>query len=168
MAHPCSSVRPGSVNGKRYSGLWMRSMKESSTREIGFSNATKWRKLEPGVCIRLHYTEMQDGNGVDKTTNAKCDAMIETMIRSVAAAEKRRWRKVKEKKPKIKESTGVRDNGGGAERFPVSGRSRGFDSRVWGAVSGGLILRCMNFLKVLPQITFMYSKHWYILLLLVN
>lgn len=52
------------VNGKRYSGLGMKSKKDCSTREA-------WLKLEQGVFICVHNNTIQDGNGVDMTTNTE-------------------------------------------------------------------------------------------------
>lgn len=45
----------------------------AQTKKLGSYNA---EKLEPGVCIRLHYKEIQDGDGVEDTTNAECDSII--------------------------------------------------------------------------------------------
>lgn len=42
-------------------------------RQIG--KLEKPRTLEPGVCIRQQY-EMEDGEGLDETANAECDATI--------------------------------------------------------------------------------------------
>lgn len=49
---------------------------ENKVSFINVTYVTIYRRLEPGVCILLHYNEMQDGNAVDEATNAKYDTII--------------------------------------------------------------------------------------------
>lgn len=64
-------------------------------------NATKWRKLEPDVCIRLHNNKIQDArwkwSGFDKEyrvqSHNSTTLRYHPIIRHAAAARERRWKK---------------------------------------------------------------------------
>lgn len=119
--------------------------------------------VSTGVCIYLHYSEMQYVDEVDKTTNAEWDAitaplMYHRLIEFTATAVENWWITVK--KPEKEENVGVKKNKG-AKWFPVlkafppalTRFSEGSNSKSWGAVSGEpLVEFVVHLLRVLPNI----------------
>lgn len=138
----CSNVRGGSVNGRNISFYGWDQRRSAKFGKLGSSNATKWRILGLCVRIRLDYNEMQDGNGVDETTNAKCIARPDSatlryrcMIRSASVVKKRLWRKTKKVKDIRKHRRSVKRNWEGRQNdylpLGVSSCSYAMFERVW-------------------------------------
>lgn len=55
-------------------------MKETELEERVSNNVEKRRRLEPGICIRMQNTEMQDGHEVNEMKNAKYNAIIVSLM----------------------------------------------------------------------------------------
>lgn len=83
--------------------LSMDEIEKESSIGRGSYNVIKWRKLETGVCISLHFDWMQDGKEADAKTNAECDAIevfywgTNWMIQFAAVTREWQWRKAKGK-----------------------------------------------------------------------
>lgn len=50
--------------------------RKSQHGKHGSNNTIKWEKLEQNVHNRMRYSEMWDGDGVDKNVNGECDVII--------------------------------------------------------------------------------------------